>query len=1519
MTDMRTRAFRDPLQVARGVVYLLLAVGLLVSAHAAHADTMPVLFSSFAGNVDFAGTEQTLRTHADSSDSCTVVTPTTTTSANLSGIPDGAVVRAAYLYWAGSSVNITTAPDYDVVFEGNAVSAPAGRRYTAAFDNGGALLYFFSGVADVTAQVSAKGNGSYAFSGLSVNAGAPHCGSSAVVGGWAMLVVYAHPDEDFRVLNVFEGFQIFRGSSIMLRPDNFRIPTSPINGKHAYITWEGDPGNSGSAGGYYEGLSFNGSVLSDAVNPAGNQFNSVSNMRNPVNTASYGVDFDVYDISALLAPGDTSATSIYSSGGDLVLLSSEIISVTNTAVADLGLNMTRNTALSIGKNASYTISVTNHGPGDEPGPVVVTDILPSGLSFVSGAGSGWSCSASGQLVSCSHAGGIANGSVAPPLTLTAGVSSGASWTRTNTATVTGTAFDNVKHNNTVADTYVIAADLAVRAARSGTPAPGNMFSYLVSVGNLGHSDEPGPVTISGTLPPTLSYLSGSGGGWSCSASGQTFSCIRPGSLQVAATSQLMLSVRVAANASGAIINTVTVAGTEGLDGNSANNAATDSFVFTPYAYYAMDEVSWTSGTVIDSSGNLRHGTIQGSTSATGYPPSVGSAIAGNPGTCGAGAVLSRTGNQGVLTPIDINDLGNAGTIAFWYRSSSAWMDGVDRMLLDASSNAGNGNADKHFYLVKSGWGQLRFGLEDSADDNVLISSGPNNFGAGQWHHIAIAWDWNARRIYLFLDGAQAASTMVNENIGNYSTLLIGAAKNGIQGTDSDYTSNSATGHVDEVYVYDSALDAAGVASVKSLTHACASSVHHYEVSVPETNISCLPATLTVIACADASSPCANRYTAAGGQLVTLATSAGTLGAATLILDANGMASTTLSHPSAVDGAVVNVTLSGEQLAAYSPRQCCPNGSSCFTADHCPVVFNTAGFIIADAVGGMASVIPPQVAGVSSTSHILRAVRTNTSTKACEGALVGLQQVGFAYECNDPGVCYPVDLMSASGGTSAVIARNNNGNVVNYTQVDLHFDANGNAPFTFNYGDVGRTTLRMRKTAGGALLSDLLGSTNTFTTKPYSFVFTNIRCTTADAAHCASGALAQTPAGMNPAASDAGGASFIPAGSPFSATVTAVALGGNPVPSYGRESSPQGIVLKHDLFRPATGNPGSLGGTTTIEGSAFSSGSATASDLSWNEAGIITLAAEVKGQSYLDAGNVTASSGNIGRFIPHHFDTVVTGDMLCPAGLTCPAQFNGIAYSGQSFDTSIAARSAGGGKTANYDGALGFAKAVTLAAWDGAGSLAALNPNAGVLGGASVDAIAFASGEATTLHARYALPNPYPGPVPPPGPTDIYLRASDADGVTSLRGAPVVEGGITIVSGRIWITNAHGSELLRMPMSLTAQYWNGTGYVRSETDNSTSFAIDNVMFSDWQKLAPASAWGTGSTSVLAPAVPVVFTAGRASLTLAAPGEGKAGSVRLTTNGSAAVPGTADYLPSNTARATFGVYRGNNRFIYMRENY
>ncbi|MBI2276224.1 MAG: DUF11 domain-containing protein [Dechloromonas sp.] len=120
--------------------------------------------------------------------------------------------------------------------------------------------------------------------------------------------------------------------------------------------------------------------------------------------------------------------------------------------ADLAITKTRNGALVPGANATYTLSVVNNGPGTLSGSIEVVDTLPAGLSYLASSGTGWSCGANGQVVTCGWSGTLTNGSSAPPLVLTVRVEASASGTLVNTATVSGTVNDNVPGNNTATDT-----------------------------------------------------------------------------------------------------------------------------------------------------------------------------------------------------------------------------------------------------------------------------------------------------------------------------------------------------------------------------------------------------------------------------------------------------------------------------------------------------------------------------------------------------------------------------------------------------------------------------------------------------------------------------------------------------------------------------------------------------------------------------------------------------------------------------------------------------------------------------------------------------------------------------------------------------------------------------------------------------------------------------------------------------------------------------------------------------------
>jgi MSHA biogenesis protein MshQ len=426
----------------------LVAVGLgfilALLSGAARADTPVALLQSFAGNVNFVGTQKTMRNRTNNN-SCSVVSDSTTLTASLSGIPGGAEILGAHLYWAGS--NTKAKADYKINFEGAEVSASPARQYFSTTIGSG--YDYFAGAADVTAQVKKKGNGDYTFSGLTVSNGKPYCAVQGVLGGFSLLVIYAEANEAFRVLNLYEGFQYFRNSGITLNLGNFLIP-NPLptrsTARLGHITWEGDVTLEEDR----EELRFNGIELTDRTfNTAGNQFNSKSNING--DSASYGIDFDAYTVtSPIIQAGQRSARTRYQSGQDLVLLNAEIIAVPNVPTADLVMTITRNGELQVGRNSTYTLSASNAGPSTEPGPITVTATLPSNLTIISASGPSWSCSVSGQVVTCTAQGPLAKGATLPPITLT--VQPKATGSNAVTAEVTGKLFDNILSNNTASNT-----------------------------------------------------------------------------------------------------------------------------------------------------------------------------------------------------------------------------------------------------------------------------------------------------------------------------------------------------------------------------------------------------------------------------------------------------------------------------------------------------------------------------------------------------------------------------------------------------------------------------------------------------------------------------------------------------------------------------------------------------------------------------------------------------------------------------------------------------------------------------------------------------------------------------------------------------------------------------------------------------------------------------------------------------------------------------------------------------------
>ncbi len=359
---------------------------------------------------------------------------------------------------------------------------------------------------------------------------------------------------------------------------------------------------------------------------------------------------------------------------------------------------------------------------------------------------------------------------------------------------------------------------------------------------------------------------------------------------------------------------------------------------------------------------------------------------------------------------------------------------------------------------------------------------------------------------------------------------------------------------------------------------------------------------------------------------------------------------------------------------------------------------------------------------------------------------------------------------------------------------------------------------------------------------------------------------------------------------------------------------------------------------------------------YSEVGAFTLQLQDTSFASVDAVDLTpadctgqwvCSSVDVGRFVPDHFavsgGSLVNRSDLCPLGTGCPSAFT---YMGEQMNAVFTLTAMNGAAipatTQNY----------TYTATNNLAKLiptAAVTPyTSGPLGLGVIDTAAprtpfpvctvapahpcftpsaatagsFASGVATGITVPLTV---YRGAaaVGPFAALNIGVAPLDSDGVTTvynLDTTHVVAGANDhtnlslsvpgdLLYGRIKLSNAYGSELLQLPITVTAQYWNGLNYVTSITDSVSSFAATNVVFNPYQlNLTAGNYPNSGATSVTPASV--VFINGVASYQLAKPGI--TGSVDMTTN-------APTYLPSNTARATFGVYKGPSEFIYLHENY
>ena len=648
-----------------------------------------------------------------------------------------------------------------------------------------------------------------------------------------------------------------------------------------------------------------------------------------------------------------------------------------------------------------------------------------------------------------------------------------------------------------------------------------------------------------------------------------------------------------------------------------------------------------------------------------------------------------------------------------------------------------------------------------------------------------------------------------------------------------------------------------------------------------------------------------------------------------------------------------------------------------------LVFSQTGFRFIDAadvatIGPQISGKDSTVAPAAQTLY-LQAVRTSDDGLSCSGVFADgtTTNINLGSSCSNPVSCVAGQrvCVTNNGTTTAIANPQNQDAGLSYSSVPLTFTSNSRASIVLNYADAGEIQLNASYNIPLGDGSDsgnlMLGNSNAFVVRPFGFEldFSGDRATNGI-----------TGASY---AADANGSRFQVAGADFPVSLSAVVWNNaddadnNGVPdacadlsdnaittNFGNETTPiipADVVLSNTLVAPVAGTTGTV--TTSADGASFASGVGTKT-IFWNEVGIMNLQTILS--SYLGAGqDVSGNVCNVGRFYPNNFviaNTVITNRSDIVA---CADPFT---YMGENFTISYDLRAISlnppGSITQNYINSFAKLDPAMLGDMNYAATDSGTNLTAR-LGVASTGV--FAAGVApvtTTLSlTRNAVPDGVYNNF------QVGIVPADSDGVTllpavldlSLSGGPNTHrllGQTDIRYGRLNLQNNFGSELLTLTMPLTAEYYlDATAEFITNVDDSctTRSPADVLLYNDQEVKAgrvvgnPVISVNGGNNTTLTGISP--FVGGQATLTFTAPGAEGYVDVEVQTPGwlqsdldgidqgvqgpglhcnpALAVSDPAyiagcvadgnitDEIPLR--RGNFGIFKGSDNIIYIREIY
>jgi uncharacterized repeat protein (TIGR01451 family) len=215
-------------------------------------------------------------------------------------------------------------------------------------------------------------------------------------------------------------------------------------------------------------------------------------------------------------------------------------SVDSAPFPDLRISKAHAGDFRAGKPGSYSVSVGNVGTGPTTSDIIVTDSLPTGMTFDSATGGDFACAAVGQLVTCTRVIALAAGATAT-FTLNVLVAADAPPLIANLATVTGGG--GVYQVDPASDTGIVLPPPALgltKRVKETNVRVGQNLTYLIDVTNTGGQDATNVRTID-TLPSSVDLVSINPGAPTCAGT-STISC-NLGTLSPGQTVEVEIVVR----------------------------------------------------------------------------------------------------------------------------------------------------------------------------------------------------------------------------------------------------------------------------------------------------------------------------------------------------------------------------------------------------------------------------------------------------------------------------------------------------------------------------------------------------------------------------------------------------------------------------------------------------------------------------------------------------------------------------------------------------------------------------------------------------------------------------------------------------------------------------------------------------------------------------------------------------------------------------------------------------------------